>query len=120
MSIDSNFFHKVYQVCQQIPRGRVTSYGAIARAIGAPQSARMVGWAMNKSFSFEYSIPAHRVLNRMGILSGKKAFSDPKLMQQLLEQEGVPVKDDQVQDLESYFWDPSTEMQDFDDGSNIG
>ncbi|MCK5856268.1 MAG: MGMT family protein [Bacteroidales bacterium] len=106
MSQDDSFFNKVFQVCKQIPKGKVTSYGAIAKAIGSPQSARMVGWAMNKSFSFEESIPAHRVVNRIGMLSGKKAFGNPNLMQQLLEQESIPVKDDQVQDFEKYFWDP--------------
>lgn len=109
MKKEDHFFTKVFQVCQQIPRGRVTSYGAIAKAIGSPQSARMVGWAMNKSFSYGEAIPAHRVLNRIGMLSGKKAFGDPNLMRQLLEQEGVPVKDDQVQNFEKYFWDPNDE-----------
>ena len=109
MKEEDHFFTKVFQVCQQIPRGRVTSYGAIAKAIGSPQSARMVGWAMNKSFSYGESIPAHRVLNRIGMLSGKKAFGDPSLMRQLLEQEGIPVKDDQVQNFEKYFWDPNDE-----------
>ena len=107
MEEESSFFTKVFQVCQQIPRGRVTSYGAIAKAIGSPQSARMVGWAMNKSFTYGEEIPAHRVLNRMGMLTGKKAFGNPNLMQQLLEQEGIPVKNDQVQNFEKYFWDPN-------------
>jgi len=107
MEEESSFFTKVFQVCQQIPRGRVTSYGAIAKAIGSPQSARMVGWAMNKSFTYGEEIPAHRVLNRMGMLTGKKAFGNTNLMQQLLEQEGIPVKNDQVQNFEKYFWDPN-------------
>ncbi len=106
MPKNKDFFTKVFQVCKEIPRGKVTSYGAIARAIGSPQSARMVGWAMNKSFSYKESIPAHRVVNRIGMLSGKKAFGNPDLMQQLLEQEGIPVIDDQVQDFEKYFWEP--------------
>jgi len=106
MPKDKDFFTKVFQVCKEIPRGKVTSYGAIARAIGSPQAARMVGWAMNKSFSYKESIPAHRVVNRIGMLSGKKAFGNPDLMQQLLEQEGIPVIDDQVQDFEKYFWEP--------------
>jgi len=103
---EENFFTKVFEVCKQIPRGKVTSYGAIARAIGSPQSARMVGWAMNKSFSYKERIPAHRVVNRNGILSGKKAFGSLTLMQELLEQEGVIVKDDKVQNFEKYFWNP--------------
>jgi len=106
MAIEKNFFTKVFEVCSQIPRGKVTSYGAIARAIGSPQAGRMVGWAMNKSFSYKTNIPAHRVVNRVGMLSGKKAFGSPDLMQQLLEQEGVPVKNNQVQDFQDYFWDP--------------
>ncbi|RUA23641.1 MAG: cysteine methyltransferase [Bacteroidetes bacterium] len=107
MKEETNFFTKVFQVCQQIPRGRVTSYGAIAKAIGWPQSARMVGWAMNKSFTYGEEIPAHRVLNRVGMLTGKKAFGNPNLMQQLLEKEGIPVKNDQVQNFKKYFWDPN-------------
>lgn len=106
MSTSDSFFIKVFHVCKQIPRGKVTTYGAIARAIGSPQSARMVGWAMNKSFSYPEPIPAHRVLNRIGMLSGKKAFDSPTLMQELLEQEGIPIKDDQVQDFKKYLWEP--------------
>jgi len=110
MPEEDSFFDKVFQICEQIPRGRVSSYGAIAKAIGSPQSARMVGWAMNKSFSYSKPIPAHRVLNRMGMLSGKKAFGSPDMMQRLLEQEGVPVENDQVVDFDKYFWDPLLEL----------
>ena len=106
MPTNDNFFIKVFHVWKQIPRGKVTTYGAIARAIGSPQSARRVGWGMNKSFSYTEPIPAHRVLNRIGMLSGKKAFGSPTLMQELLEQEGIPIKDDQVQDFEKYLWEP--------------
>lgn len=111
MSDSDNFFTKVFRVCQQIPKGRVTSYGAIAKAIGSPQASRMVGWAMNKSFSHNVPIPAHRVLNRNGMLTGKKAFGNPMLMQTLLEQEGLIVKNDQVIDFQKYFWDPWVELE---------
>lgn len=100
-----NFFEKVYQVVQTIPEGRVTSYGAIARHLGAPQSARMVGWAMNASHLRE-DIPAHRVVNRKGLLTGKHHFEGTNLMQQLLENEGVKVMDNQIIDFETVFWDP--------------
>ena len=106
---DVNFFEKVYQVVRQIPEGRVSSYGAIARAIGSPQSARMVGWAMNASHNLE-DVPAHRVVNRMGLLTGKHHFDGTNLMQQLLENEGIAIKNNQIQDLEKLFWDPSKEL----------
>lgn len=101
-----NFFERVYEVARRIPSGRVTSYGAIAEYLGSKGSARMVGWAMNKVGSLENPVPAHRVVNRNGLLSGKKSFAHPELMQQLLEQEGIEVKDDQVQDFEEKFWQP--------------
>ncbi len=104
-----NFFERVYEVVRQIPYGRVTSYGAIAKYLGAPRSARMVGWAMNVSHSME-EIPAHRVVNRKGLLTGKFHFDGTNLMQQLLENEGVKVKDNQIVDFEKYFWDPMQEM----------
>jgi methylated-DNA-protein-cysteine methyltransferase-like protein len=107
MDSNQDFFVRVYEICMQIPRGRVTTYGAIARAIGAPQSARMVGWAMNKCHSYHKPVPAHRVLNRNGMLTGKRAFGNTDLMRQLLEQEGVPVQKDRVLDFEQYFWDPA-------------
>ncbi|WP_242084124.1 MGMT family protein [Aestuariivivens sediminis] len=103
-----NFFEKVYEVAQQIPYGRVTSYGAIAKYLGAARSARMVGYAMNDSS--EKDVPAHRVVNRKGILTGKHHFSGTHLMQQLLESEGLHVSDNQIQNFDKVFWDPSKEL----------
>ncbi len=105
---DKNFFDKVYEVARQIPFGRVTSYGAIAKYLGAARSARMVGWAMNNSHNKE--VPAHRVVNRAGVLTGKHHFEGSNLMQQLLENEGVQVKDNQIVDFQKYFWDPAKEL----------
>ncbi len=98
-----NFYERVYAVAQKIPYGRVTSYGAIARAIGAAKSARMVGYALSNS---PEEVPAHRVLNRNGVLTGKHHFPGTNLMQQLLENEGLTVIDNQVQDFKKHFWDP--------------
>jgi methylated-DNA-protein-cysteine methyltransferase-like protein len=103
-----NFFDKVYEVAKQVPYGRVTSYGAIAKYLGAARSARMVGYAMNGSH--EKDVPAHRVVNRKGLLTGKHHFDGTNLMQQLLENEGVKVCENQIQDFEMVFWDPSTEL----------
>lgn len=103
-----SFFDKVYQVAKQIPYGRVTSYGAIAKYLGAAKSARMVGYAMNGSHTKE--VPAHRVVNRKGLLTGKHHFDGTNLMQQLLESEGIQVKDNQIQDFETVFWDPAKEL----------
>ena len=103
------FFKKVYQVVEQIPYGRVTSYGAIAKYLGTPKSARMVGWAMNASH-VNPKVPAHRVVNRIGVLSGKHHFEGTNLMQQLLESEDVEVLDNQIQNFESLFWDPSKDL----------
>ena len=100
-----NFFDKVYEVAKRIPFGRVTSYGAIAKYLGAARSARMVGYAMNNSHAKD--VPAHRVVNRKGLLTGKHHFEGTNLMQQLLESEGVEVIDNQIQDFEKLFWDPS-------------
>ena len=108
-SENKNFFEKSYEVARQIPYGRVTSYGAIAKYLGAARSARMVGWAMNASHNME-DIPAHRVVNKAGILTGKHHFDGTNLMQQLLESEGVVVIDNQIQDLEKLFWDPFREL----------
>ncbi|MDO6491752.1 MAG: MGMT family protein [Cellulophaga sp.] len=107
---NQNFFERVYAVAKQIPYGKVTSYGAIAKYLGAARSARMVGWAMNASH-LKDEIPAHRVVNRKGLLTGKHHFDGTNLMQQLLENEGVLVIDSQIQNLEDYFWDPSTELE---------
>ncbi|THD69745.1 MGMT family protein [Robertkochia marina] len=104
-----SYFQKVYEVVKQIPHGRVTSYGAIARFLGTGGSARMVGWAMNASHTME-EVPAHRVVNRIGLLTGKHHFQGTNLMQQLLENEGIEVVNDQVQDFKTHFWDPSKEL----------
>jgi methylated-DNA-protein-cysteine methyltransferase-like protein len=103
--MEENFFDRVYQIARQIPYGRVTSYGAIAKSLGAARSARMVGWAMNASHNLE-DVPAHRVVNRNGMLSGKHHFQGTNLMQQLLESEGVEVVDNQIVDFEKVFWEP--------------
>jgi methylated-DNA-protein-cysteine methyltransferase-like protein len=102
---NDNFFERVYEITRQIPYGKVTSYGAIAKALGAARSARMVGWAMNASHNIE-DIPAHRVVNRVGLLSGKHHFGGTNLMQQLLESEGIEVIDNQIIDFEKHFWEP--------------
>ncbi|MEH6762503.1 MGMT family protein [Maribacter arcticus] len=107
---NENFFEKVYQVARLIPVGRVTSYGAIAKYLGAARSARMVGWAMNASHNME-DIPAHRVVNKAGLLTGKHHFDGTNLMQQLLEGEGIIIKNLQIVNLDNYFWDPFIELQ---------
>ena len=109
MEKSENFFEKIYQVAELIPYGRVTSYGAIAKYLGAAKSARMVGWAMNASHN-NPAIPAHRVVNRKGLLTGKHHFDGTNLMQQLLESEGVKVLDYQIQDFQNLFWDPTLEL----------
>jgi methylated-DNA-protein-cysteine methyltransferase-like protein len=106
---NTGFFERVYAVCRNIPEGRVTSYGAIAKYLGAAKSARMVGWAMNSSHDLE-NVPAHRVVNRNGVLTGKHHFGGTHAMQQLLEEEGVKVKELQVVDFQKYFWDPMKEL----------
>lgn len=103
---DIGFFERVYGVVRKIPPGRVSSYGAIARAIGSPQAGRMVGWAVNQSFSGGEFLPAHRVVNRNGQLTGKHHFGGSDIMQQLLESEGIIVENDQVVDFDKKFWDP--------------
>ncbi|MCZ2443917.1 MAG: MGMT family protein [Flavobacteriales bacterium] len=108
--IDLGFFELVYQVVRLIPYGRVTSYGAIARYLGSAQSARMVGWAMNASHSIDTDIPAHRVVNRIGLLSGIAHFPNPKYMQEALEKEGIKIKNNKVQDFDKHFWDPMVEL----------
>lgn len=105
---DDNFFERVYAVARQIPFGKVTSYGAIAKAIGAARSARMVGYAMNASHAID-DVPAHRVVNRNGLLTGKFHFDGTNLMQQLLESEGIEVVDNQIIDFEKHFWQPEIE-----------
>ncbi len=103
---DGSFFEMVYEVVRQIPKGRVTSYGAIGAALGAKSSARMVGWAMNGAHKIKPKVPAHRVVNRMGLLTGKIHFAYPEQMQELLEKEGIKVEDDKVVDFKKLFWDP--------------
>ncbi len=104
-----NFFDKVYEVARLVPFGRVTSYGAIANYLGAARSARMVGYAMNGSHTKD--VPAHRVVNRKGLLTGKHHFEGTNLMQQLLESEGIIVVDNQIQDFDKLFWDPSKHLK---------
>lgn len=105
----ANFFEDVYEVAKLIPEGRWTSYGAIAHYLGSKGSARMVGWAMSSAHGLS-NIPAHRVLNRIGVLSGKNHFHPQGIMQKLLENEGLKIKDDKVIDGAVSFWDPSTEL----------
>jgi methylated-DNA-protein-cysteine methyltransferase-like protein len=110
MKSSDNFFDKVYNVARLIPFGRVTSYGAIGTYLGAAKSARMVGWAMNKAHNLG-DVPAHRVVNKKGLLTGKHHFDGTNLMQQLLESEGILVIDNQIQDLEKAFWNPLEELR---------
>jgi len=106
----SDFFDQVYQIVRLIPKGRVTSYGAIASYLGAKTSSRVVGYAMNAAHSQKPKVPAHRVLNRNGQLTGKHHFATPYLMQELLEKEKVKVENDTVVDLKKYYWDPTIEL----------
>ncbi len=106
----SDFYEQVYEVVRQIPPGRVTSFGAIARYLGTGGSARMVGWALNISHLKIPHVPAHRVVNRNGLLTGKIHFGAPTVMQELLENEGIEVKDNCVVDFHRYFWDPMKEL----------
>lgn len=107
---DESFFELVYEVVRQIPKGRVTSYGAIAACLGTKLSARMVGWAMHGAHSLKPKVPAHRVVNRNGMLSGKHHFETPTRMEELLKKEGIKVKDDTILNFEKIFWDPLTEL----------
>jgi methylated-DNA-protein-cysteine methyltransferase related protein len=108
---DDTFFNRVFEVAKCIPYGRVTSYGAIARYLGTGRSARMVGWAMNASHLQPEDIPAHRVVNHLGLLTGKHHFDGPDVMRQLLENEGVMVHNDKVLDFVKLFWDPLKELE---------
>jgi methylated-DNA-protein-cysteine methyltransferase-like protein len=103
---EESFFELVYEVARQIPYGRVTSYGAIAACLGTKLSARMVGWAMNGADKINPTVPAHRVVNRVGLLSGKHHFKPPGKMEKLLKKEGILVKDDVIVDFQEKFWDP--------------
>lgn len=106
-----SFFEQVYEVVRLIPPGRVTSYGAIAKVLGIGKSSRMVGWAMNHSFDARPKVPAHRVVNSLGMLSGKAHFGPGKEMQKLLEAEGIRVKNDQIENFKQVFWDPAAELK---------
>jgi methylated-DNA-protein-cysteine methyltransferase-like protein len=106
-----NFFEQVYQVTRLIPAGRVTSYGAIACFLGSAQSARMVGWALNSTKNLPKWVPAHRVVNKKGLLTGKMHFGGSETMRELLNSEGINVKDNQIIDFEKIFWDPSKELK---------
>ncbi len=108
----SDFFNQVYDVAKQIPPGRVTSYGAIARFLGSPGAARMVGWAMNSCSSHHEYVPAHRVVNRNGLLTGKAHFDNASAMKELLEAEGLKLDGDQIIDFKEKFWNPSKELDD--------
>lgn len=107
---DDNFFELVYEVARQIPKGRVTSYGAIAACLGTKLSARMVGWAMNGAGKVKPKVPAHRVVNRNGLLSGKHHFGAPDAMEKLLKKEGIKVKNDTIVNFDQLFWDPVKEL----------
>jgi methylated-DNA-protein-cysteine methyltransferase-like protein len=107
--METNFFERVYEIARQIPEGKVTSYGAIAKALGTARSARMVGWAMNACHNLE-DVPAHRVVNRKGLLTGKHHFEGTNLMQQLLENEGVVIIENQIVNFEKHFWTPKMDL----------
>ena len=110
MKDNSNFYQDVFDLVELIPRGRVTSYGTIAKYLGAARSSRLVGWAMNISHKQDREIPAHRVVNRNGLLTGKMHFPTPTAMEERLKAEGIIVIDDQIQDFKSVFWDPFIEL----------
>jgi len=110
MSEEKGFFERVYEVARMIPYGRVTSYGAIARYLGSPGAARMVGWAMNQSHTSSPYVPAHRVVNRVGLLTGKHHFEGINLMQELLENEGAIIEENRILNLDEMFWDPVEEL----------
>lgn len=107
---NKDFFQKVYEVVRLIPEGRVTNYGAIANYLGAGRSSRMVGWAMNAAHGIP-DVPAHRVVNRMGLLTGAAHFSTPTEMQELLEKEGIEVQENQIIEFKKHFWDPQVELR---------
>ena len=105
--MEKTFFEKVYEVVRQVPKGRITTYGHVAKFLGTGGSARMVGWAMNASHRQQPPVPAHRVVNRKGLLTGKQHFETPEMMEELLKQEGVEVIEDQVVDFNDKLWDPA-------------
>lgn len=108
--MEQSFYDQVYEIVRLIPKGRVTSYGAIAKSLGAGGSSRLVGYAMTNAHGIVPKIPAHRVVNRNGLLTGKFHFATPDLMQQLLENEGLVVKEDKIQDFKAHFWNPAEEL----------
>lgn len=108
---DLSFFEQVYAVVRLIPTGRVTTYGAIAVAVGAKKAARMVGYAMNNSHVIEPQVPAHRVVNRKGLLTGRHHFSPPELMEKLLSEEGIIIRNQQIQNFDKHFWEPIEEIR---------
>ncbi len=108
---DDSFFQMVFAVAREVPPGRVTSYGAIAKYLGTSGSARMVGWAMNQAHGQSPAVPAHRIVNRNGLLTGKHHFAYPEQMQELLEKEGIEVKEDQVVLFQELYWDPTKELE---------
>lgn len=107
----SDFYDKVYEIVRLIPPGRVTSYGAIAACLGTKQSSRMVGWALNNSHSQDKYVPAHRVVNRNGLLTARHHFGTQSAMQELLEAEGITITDNQIVDFGKHFWDPMIELE---------
>jgi len=111
MEKHKDFFEMVYQVVRLIPKGRVTNYGAIAKYLGSARSSRMVGWAMNAAHSQKKKVPAHRVVNRNGELTGKHHFATPSMMQQLLEKEGLKIVKDKIKNFEEHFWNPMKELE---------
>ncbi len=111
MQLNRDFFRDVYDVVRLVPKGRVTSYGAIAKYLGSARSSRLVGWAMNGSGKVKPKVPAHRVVNRNGMLTGKIHFNTPGRMQELLEKEGVKVRKDKVVEFKKKFWDPAKELK---------
>jgi methylated-DNA-protein-cysteine methyltransferase-like protein len=108
--MEQSFYEQVYEVVRLIPKGRVTSYGAIAKALGSGKSSRMVGYAMNNAHGLHPPVPAHRVVNRNGLLTGRFHFSPPELMQKLLENEGLTIESDKIKDFKIHFWDPAVEL----------
>lgn len=108
--MEQSFYDQVFELVRLIPKGRVTSYGAIAKSLGAGGSARMVGYAMSNAHLAHPAIPAHRVVNSSGLLTGKFHFSEPDLMQEMLEKEGIMVKNDKIQNFKQHFWDPLVEL----------
>jgi len=110
MKQHEDFFHNVFEVVRLIPKGKVTNYGSIAKYLGSARSSRMVGWAMNASHSQKKHVPAHRVVNRNGELTGKHHFPNPFMMQELLEKEGIKVVKDKIKNFDAHFWDPMVEL----------